>query len=113
MDKKAALIDNFYHMHKDFRYLHSIHLCRNEEEFYSYNLDIILVDRRMSERKMSIHFSGVVDFKSIKLDSLYVLSISIVDVSADQMEGLHYKVKEDEHELFSFYCDSFSCKMVR
>jgi hypothetical protein len=107
MKERKALIEDFYHMHKGFGFLQSMHLYRDEEDIHVCCLDIILGNHQLPEKKMLIHFSGVVDFKSANLSSLYNLLICIVDVSSDQMEGINYKVKEDEYELFSFCCSTF------
>jgi hypothetical protein len=107
-----SLIEDFYRMHKKFDYLRSIYLYRDEEAWSECNLDIILGNRQLFETKMLIHFSGVVNFESADLDLLHTLFISIVDVSENQMEGICYKVREDEHNLFSFWCKSFEYNLV-
>jgi hypothetical protein len=113
MKEMNLLINEFYYAHKKIHYLHSIRLYRDEDDIYSkYCLDITLSDRQIFKQKMLIHFSGVVDFKSTNLDSLCALLITIVDVSANQMEEINYKVKEDEYELFSFWCKDFEYSLM-
>jgi hypothetical protein len=105
-------IGDFYCMHKEFDYLRSIHLYRDEEAWPECSLDIVLGNRQLSKIKMLIHFSGVINFESANLDLLYTLFISIVDVSENQMEGICYKVREDEHNLFSFWCKNFAYNLI-
>ena len=114
MRKSNELIDDFYRMHKEFDFLQSLNFYRDtDEDIYSKcHLDVVLSNREAIEQKMAIHFSEVVDFKSANLGSLCGLLISIIDVSADQLEGIKYRVKEDEYELFSFCCKTFEFKLL-
>jgi hypothetical protein len=112
MNKREQLINDFYHTHKGFGFLQSFHLYRDEEDADLCNLDIVLGVRQSPEKKLLIHFSGVIDFRSGNLDSLYTLFINITDVSADQMEGINYRIREDEFELFSFRCNNFEFQLV-
>ena len=38
------------------------------------------------------------------IDNLFRVYISILDISNRQMEGIHYRVSEEENNLFSFLC---------
>ena len=113
MRGKSTLIDDFYRMHRGFGYLQSINLYRDKEDIYSKcYLDVILCKLEQSKQRMFIHFSGVARFESSNLDSLNMSTITIVDMSANQWEDINYKVKEDEDELFSFYCKDFEYKLI-
>ena len=45
-------------------------------------------------------------------DGLVKHYINITDVSDHQMEGIRYKVKEEENEVFSFYCRTFEYEIL-
>ena len=112
MNKRKAFINDFYHAHRGFGYLKSLHVYRDEEDVNLCNLDIALGNQQTPEKKMLIHFSGVVNFKSADLNTLFILCINVIDVSADQMEDINYKIREDEFDLFSFYCDNFEFELI-
>ncbi len=111
MKKFSDLVSEFYQKQKDFGYLQSINLSRdfNENGCSDYSLNIVLCSYPSYEgnQKLLLSFLGVRDFKIGDLDGLVKNFINITDISDQQMEGIKYRVKEDENGLFSFYCKSF------
>ena len=116
MKKSNDLIFEFYQKQKEFGYLQSINLSRNiiEDGCSEYALNIILCDYPFYEgnQKLLLTFLGVRDFKIGNLEGLLKLLISITNMSENQMEGINYRVKEDENELFSFYCKTFEFEII-
>jgi len=103
---------DFYAKQKRFKYLQSISLHRdiNEDGFLEYTAHIVLFDYPSCQenKKFEIIFSGVRNFKMGKIDGLFALFVNIIDISGDQLENISYKVTEEENDMFSFYCKSFS-----
>ncbi|WP_341278970.1 hypothetical protein [Paenibacillus sp. FSL H8-0537] len=99
-----------------FRYLQSFHLARNfnvgkdEEDI----LIITLCDYPFYEgdQKLVITFTNIKDLKVGDVWGIVDLEINILDISDHQLEGLKYRVKEEEYELFSFHCKSFDFEIL-
>ena len=106
------LISEFNALQKKFGYLQTISLRRDiyENNCSKYLLELILSAYPSSQRnkKFEINFSGVRGFNISNIDGLIAISINIADISTDQMEEINYYVKEDENDLFSFYCSNFN-----
>lgn len=111
MKKSNGLFSEFYQRQKEFGYLESINLSRNikEDGCSDYSLNIVLKGYPFYEgdQTLILTFWGVRNLKIGDLDGLLKLLFSITDISESQMEGIKYRVKEDENELFSFYCKTF------
>jgi len=101
---------DFYAKQKKFKYLQSISLHKDNYDDGSseYVVHITLSTYQSCNKKLEIKFSGVRNFKMGEIDGLFALFIDIADISKDQLENISYKVKEDENDLFSFYCKSFA-----
>lgn len=116
MMRDNNLISEFYQKQKQYGYLKSIDLSReiNENGSSAYSLKIILCGYPFNEgeEQLLLTFLGVRDFKASELDGLFKIFISITDRSNDQLEGIKYKVKEDENEMFSFNCNLFEFRMI-
>lgn len=116
MIKSDILIANFYNKQNSFGYLQSINLSRSIDDIgcSEYFVCIILCSYPFYEgdRKLSLKFSGVKNLKVGDLDGLFKLTINVTDISERQMEGISYKVSEQENDLFSFYCDVFEYEEV-
>ena len=117
MGQSNDLIAEFNRIQNEFGYLMSVEFSREFNElgwFTGYSVDLALCsfpeDR---EGKMLLSFTGVKDLKFGDLDGLVKNFISITDISAYQMEGVRYSVKEVENDTFSFYCKSFSYEVMR
>lgn len=116
MKNFSDVISEFYKKQKDFGYLQSIELSRdfNENGCTEYSLSIVLCDYPYHEgnQKLLLTFLGVKNLKFGDLDGLVKHFINITDVSDHQMEGIKYKVREDENDLFSFYCKTFQYEIL-
>lgn len=114
--KSNALISDFNQKQSEFGYIESFNLNRSlsEEVCSEYVLKVTLIDYPFCEgdHKFLISFSGVRGLKIGNLEGLFKLDISISDITEDQMEGINYKVKEEENELFSFYCEKFEFEIL-
>ena len=73
-------------------------------------LNLINCSHTEQYKKSQLTFTGVRAFKLGNIDWPSVIQISVTDISHDQMEGIRYSVREDENNLFFFYCKSFSYK---
>ena len=118
MKNFTLLVQELYSKQREFGYLEAISLFReNCEDSYGssgYFLQIILSAYPLdsSDRKLKLNFSGVRNLKIGEIDALVKVLVSIVDISANQLEDIKYSVKDDEHDLFSFYCNYFSFEEV-
>jgi hypothetical protein len=116
MTNSNQLISNFYQKQKEFGYLQSINLYRNINEGgcseYSLNISLCGYPFYEGNQKLLLTFLGVRNFKIGDLEGLFKLILNITNVSEHQMEGINYRVKEDENELFSFYCEIFEFQII-
>jgi hypothetical protein len=114
MTKSDAIISDFYQIQKEFGYLESIKLNRNinENNCSGYSIEIVLCNCPYydGDNKLLISIYGAKDIKIGCVERLFKLFITIVDVSENQWEKICFKVKEDENEQFSFYCEKFEFK---
>jgi hypothetical protein len=76
---------------------------------------VLAVTLRSSEESvrgvMRLEFWGVRNLKVNSFDGLMRYGIDIRSISEDQLEGLKYRVTENEHALLSFVCDAFSAEV--
>ena len=111
MNKSVELISAFYLLHDKFRYLHSYNYARNfnEDGSIEQNLKITLCDYPYYEDnlKLTATFFNVSDLKIGNTGGISKLFVDINDISSSQLEGINYKVKEEEDETFMFYCKIF------
>jgi hypothetical protein len=116
MKKFSDVISEFNNIQKDFAFLQSINLSRdfNENGCSEYSLNIVLSDYPYYEgnQKLLLTFFGVRNFNTGDLDGLVRHFIHITDVLDHQMEGIKYKVREDENDVFSFYCNTFEYEIL-
>ncbi len=105
------LISDFYQIQKEFGYLQSIKIFRDITNIgcTDYHLVILLCDfpHYKDAPVLKLKFEGVKDLKIGELDGLIKLLICIKDVSEYQMEGVSFKITENENNLFSFFCERF------
>lgn len=111
MSRFSNIISDFYQIQKKFGYLQSINLLRdiNNDGCSSFSLEIVLCGfpYYQGDQKLKLKFDGVRELKIGDLDGLLKIFINLRDISENQMEGIRLKVKEDENDLFSFYCQDF------
>jgi hypothetical protein len=116
MKELDILMSEYYQIQKRFCFLESIKLSRDigENNCAEYSVEIVLCNLPFYEgdNKLLLSFYGAKDIKIGRIEGLLDLLITIVDVSESQLEKIRFKVKEDENEQFSFYCDSFEFKMI-
>ena len=95
---------------KEYPYLCKVCMERKiiEKECLDYNLKLEFCDypNYCCENKLSIIFSDVQDFQMKNLDGLFRVCISINDLKERQLEKKKYFIKEEEEDIFSFYCSS-------
>jgi len=92
-------------------YLHSVFLFwdTGEDGNFKYFADMVLSSCPYdpNNRKIVLKFIDVKNFNLNEVNGSLFVQVSIVDISANQMEDINFSVKEEENELFSFYCKSF------
>ena len=111
MGKMNNLVSDFYQIQKDFGYLQSVNIFReiNNNGCTDYQMVMFLCDFPYYEGDpmLKLKFKGVRDLKLSELDGLVRILVCVKDLSGNQMEGVGYKIKEDEYNLFSFFCERF------
>lgn len=116
MKNSNRKISDFHHKQMDFGFIQSINFFRNinNDGCSEYSLNITLCGNPYYEgnQKLILNFLGVRDIKIGDLNGLFKSLIYITDISEDQMEGINYRVKEDEYQLFSFYCETFEYEII-
>lgn len=65
-----------------------------------------------SGRVLYLEFTGVRDLKVGNLEGLLGLAIEISPVRDQQLEGIRYRVSEEEHGTLSFWCGSFDASLI-
>ena len=95
-----------------YSYLYSIKINRCINEEIGLECEVIFELSDDNSKNSLLKFFGVRDFKLGNIHWPSVVLVSVVDISADQMEDIKYRVKEDENELFSFYCKNFSFEEI-
>ncbi len=117
MGQLSNLITEFTRIQNEFGYLIAVELAREFNEmgcFTGYSVDLVLCGYpEDGGDKMRLSFTGVKNLRFGDLDRLVKNFISISDISAHQLEGVKYSVKEEENETFSFYCKAFSYEVMR
>jgi hypothetical protein len=106
---RKELINEFNNIKQlEFGYLKSLVLEREfENDRYECTLKIVLSKIPFDRKELNLVFYDVRDLKIGHLEGLFKLFIDIRDVSADCLEGINYRVCENEENIFSFYCKSF------
>lgn len=107
----AERISAFTQSNKKYPFLKSLHIDRtfNEDGCSEYHLTIALCNFPFYEgdAQLVLTFSGARDIEIGNLQGMLRLMIGITDISKDQLEGINYKVHEDEYDILSFYCEDF------
>ena len=116
MKETADQISDFHKLQKEFGFLESIKLHREigAEGCTEYSAEIIMCDYPSYSvgNKLLLLFHGMKDIFFGDIEGLLKLQITVIDVEGDQWEKIRFKVKEVEHEQFSFYCDDFSFRVI-
>lgn len=111
MKNTADRIQGFYQKQYKLCYIHSFNLvrCENEIGILTDNLIITLSSLPLSAdgQKLIITFEDVKDLKIGSFQGAFRLDIKIQDISADLLENINFKVKEEEYGAFSFVCGAF------
>ncbi|MCX7289593.1 hypothetical protein [Janthinobacterium sp.] len=93
-----------------YRFLESISLNRLIKKGFAseYKIEIILlnIDNDVVEA-ISMQFINSVDVKIGDLNNIYAMQLEIDDISSDQLEGVRYRITEQENSSFSFSCEDF------
>lgn len=108
-------IDNpsFYKLQREFHVIQEFELKRDVQfnYVYKYCLKICACDFKNTPQRLVIEFDGVSGLIVGDLNGAGGMYINIYDLSNEQTEDIKYKVHEEEENLFSFYCNSFSFKV--
>lgn len=90
-------------------YLHKICLERKmEEDCHDYILKIEFCDfpNYCAEDKIAFIFLNVKNIQMKNLDGLLRTHIIVRDLRDRGLENINYYIKEEEEDMFSFYCSS-------
>ncbi|WP_127529792.1 hypothetical protein [Paenibacillus kobensis] len=116
MTEFDSLMTDFYQKHKKYHCLQSFNLHRDLSGLGDpeYTLEVILCDYPCYEgdQKFRITFGGVRDIKVGYLEGMFALYFNIYDVRDHQLQGIKYRVAEEEEAMFSFYCESFEYEII-
>ena len=115
MKKSNLLISEFQKKKIKYGDLQTISLHRYLDEVGCLRdcVDLILCDYTSSHNsKFFIKFFDVKDFKLGEINMMVFIQIYISDISSRQMEDINFKVSEEENDLFSFYCKSFTFEEI-
>lgn len=111
MTDDAVHIQQFFDLKPArFPFLESFSLEREIEggRGSEYTLRLRLASRGGEAARLEVTFEGVRDLRVGSLEGLLALLIDVKSVRRDQLEGLHFEVREQEHDVFSFSCSEFS-----
>jgi hypothetical protein len=61
---------------------------------------------------MKVHCTNARDIKIGDIESLHGIQLEIYDVSSHQLEGILYKVMDEENNAFSFFCSDFYIEII-
>ncbi len=101
------IIDEIQRKNKSYSYIQNFSLTRkiDDEGATPYVLDLALCEfPNYGDTLLHLQFSGVLDIKIDTLDGLYNVILSIDDISANQMEGINYRVVDVSGNNLSFLC---------
>jgi hypothetical protein len=109
-------ISAFTQSNKKYPFLKSLHIDRtlNEGGCSEYHLTIALCNFPFYEGdpQFVLTFSEAKDIKIGSLQGMLRLMIEITDISKDQLEGMNYKLHEEEYDLLSFCCEDFDFQVI-
>jgi hypothetical protein len=86
----------------------SRHVRGNQADDYLVKVILRVAD---SDDRIRMEFRGAREIQFGRLEGLVASMISIIDVSDRQLEGLRYRVTDQEHGVISLYCASFSAEV--
>ncbi len=115
MDKLNNTITEFDRIQNEFGYLLSFEFSRevSERGCTDYSVKAVLCNYPDDRNaKLLLEFTGVRNLKFGNLEGFVKNFINVSDISAHQIEGLTYSVKEEENETFSFSCQSFCYQIM-
>lgn len=108
------LVQDIYEKLKKYPYICKVCLERKIEEndCCNYNLKLEFCDfpNYCVKNKVLFIFFDVQNIQMKNLDGLLRAHIVVRDLRGRGLENINYYVKEDEEDMFSFYC--FSIEMV-
>lgn len=98
-----------------FRFLKAINLVRDVGAYGSTPFKIEMMLCRVSgdvTEDLRVRFTGAVDIKINRIESMFGMFLTIEDIRARQLEGLSYHVSEQENDTFSFDCNGFHIELL-
>lgn len=106
----------FYNEQLKFGYIESLTIHKNIEEqnnlVNNLKISFFSYPYTLGDKKLVMDFQNVKDLKIKDLDGLFKTVLSITDISSYQMEGINYRIVEDENSLFSFECKNFDFSVL-
>lgn len=101
--------------HSAFKYLKSVSFSRNVVPNGSSDYDAEIVLSRGTEddaQDLRVCCFGAVDIRVGDINGTHAILIGIQDISARQLEGINFRVVENENESFSLSCGSFHVELI-
>ena len=112
MKRENQAILSFNEIKSSFEYLEALYIKRYCSDSNCEDIMTIVLsedfNNSISHKKLIIKFTGIQKVKLNGMGSVAALNINIFDLTDSQMEDVKYKIDEDEENIFSFYCKSFS-----
>lgn len=112
MAEEHAEIDAYYALQPaKYGFLETLSISQSVDPKTWLGLVLIVALRSPDEGTkgvLHLEFSGVRDLRIGSFDGLMRYKIDIRSMSEDQLDGVRYRVTENEHNLLSFMCESFS-----
>lgn len=97
-------------------YIKSLCIEKQTDDYESYKSNLVLLLCEFpfddNSKHLRIKFKNIKDLKLGDLEGILKIVIGIQDISSYQLEGIKYKVAENENEQFNFLCSSFMYEMV-
>src|SRR5471030_371075 len=99
-----------------YRFLEAFSLNSSVKKYSAsdYQIEMTLINIEGEEiDAINIKFFNAVDIKIGDLNNIYAMQIEIDDISSNQLEGLKFRVTEQENCGFSFSCEDFLVTRLR
>jgi hypothetical protein len=97
----------------NYSFLEVFELSRNvgPEGCSDFDCKVVLSGLDPSSPRLVLTFEGVRDIKLGRLEGLFKFNLNIRPIRNHQLEGLNYRVIEEEYDALSFSCRAFDAKL--
>jgi len=99
-----------YHQFNSLEVMKSVTTDGETEQTVILNLSNYSCNGQLKNSRLT--FMGVRVLRLENLDWPSAMLVSVTDISKDQWEHVSYSVKEEENDIFSFYCKSFAFEEI-